>query len=66
MGLPTETTSATFHLHASSAASTLLDYDAHMQPPVKGLTTMVNSIYNGNRFEDLWLEQGVGSSAPKH
>jgi peptide/nickel transport system substrate-binding protein len=36
------------------------------QPQVKGLTTMVNSIYNGNRFEDLWLEQGVGSSAPKH
>jgi peptide/nickel transport system substrate-binding protein len=35
-------------------------------PQVKGLTTMVNSIYNGNRFEDLWLEQGVGSSAPKH
>jgi len=36
------------------------------EPRVKGLTTMVNSIYNGNRFEDLWLEQGVGSSAPKH
>ena len=35
------------------------------QPYVKGLTTMVNSIYNGNRFEDLWLEQGVGSSGGK-
>jgi peptide/nickel transport system substrate-binding protein len=33
------------------------------EPRVKGLTTMVNSIYNGWRFEDLWLEQGVGSSA---
>jgi hypothetical protein len=30
------------------------------------LTTMVNSIYNSSRFEDLWLEQGVGSSAPRH
>jgi len=27
---------------------------------------MVNSIYNSSRFEDLWLEQGVGSSAPRH
>jgi peptide/nickel transport system substrate-binding protein len=26
------------------------------QPRVKGLTLMVNSIYNGSRFEDLWLE----------
>jgi peptide/nickel transport system substrate-binding protein len=33
------------------------------QPHLKGLTTMVNSIYNSWRFEDLWLEQGVGSSA---
>jgi peptide/nickel transport system substrate-binding protein len=33
------------------------------EPQVKGLTTMVNSIYNSWRFEDLWLEQGVGSSA---
>jgi peptide/nickel transport system substrate-binding protein len=33
------------------------------QPNVKGLTTMVNSIYNGWRFDELWLEQGVGSSA---
>jgi hypothetical protein len=35
-------------------------------PRLKGLTTMVNSIYNSSRFEDLWLEQGVGSSAPRH
>ncbi|HEX3864270.1 MAG TPA: ABC transporter substrate-binding protein [Stellaceae bacterium] len=35
-------------------------------PQLKGLTTMVNSIYNGSRFEDLWLEQGGygSSSAP--
>jgi peptide/nickel transport system substrate-binding protein len=25
-------------------------------PKVRGLTTMVNSIYNGQRFEDLWLD----------
>ncbi|MSO77437.1 MAG: peptide ABC transporter substrate-binding protein [Alphaproteobacteria bacterium] len=27
------------------------------QPHVKGLTLMVNSIYNGWRFEDLWLDK---------
>jgi peptide/nickel transport system substrate-binding protein len=26
------------------------------QPRVKSLTLMVNSIYNGSRFEDLWLD----------
>jgi peptide/nickel transport system substrate-binding protein len=26
------------------------------QPRVKGLTLMVNSIYNGSRFEDVWLD----------
>jgi peptide/nickel transport system substrate-binding protein len=26
------------------------------QPRVKGLTLMVNSIYNGSRFEDLWID----------
>src|SRR6266849_5798705 len=26
-------------------------------PHVKGLTIMVNSIFNGSRFEDLWLEK---------
>ena len=25
-------------------------------PKVKGLVTQVNSIYNGQRFEDLWLD----------
>ncbi len=36
-------------------------------PQVKGLTTMVNSIYNSSRFEDLRLDQGGGygsSTAP--
>jgi peptide/nickel transport system substrate-binding protein len=28
-----------------------------MQPYVKGLTTMVNSIYNGYRMEDVWLNK---------
>ena len=28
-----------------------------MQPQVKGLTQMVNSIYNGWRFEDAWLDK---------
>jgi peptide/nickel transport system substrate-binding protein len=27
------------------------------QPQVKGLTTMVNSIYNGWRMEDVWLDK---------
>ena len=35
------------------------------QPYVKNLTTMVNSIYNAWRFDDLWLAQGVGSSAKR-
>lgn len=28
-----------------------------MQPEVKGLTILVNSIYNGWRFEDVWLDR---------
>ena len=28
-----------------------------LQPQVKGLTMMVNSIYNGWRFEDVWLDK---------
>jgi len=28
-----------------------------MQPAVKGVTIMVNSIYNGWRFEDAWLDR---------
>ena len=26
------------------------------RPQMKGLTLMVNSVYNGSRFEDLWLD----------
>jgi len=26
-------------------------------PRLKGLVTQVNSIYNGQRFEDLWLDK---------
>jgi len=28
-----------------------------MQPYVKGLTIMVNTIYNGWRFEDVWMDK---------
>src|SRR5262249_54285207 len=28
-----------------------------VQPYVKGLVTMVNSIYNGYRMEDVWLDR---------
>jgi peptide/nickel transport system substrate-binding protein len=27
------------------------------QPQVKGPTIMVNSVYNGWRFEDVWLDR---------
>jgi peptide/nickel transport system substrate-binding protein len=27
------------------------------EPYLKGLTTMINSIYNSLRFEDLWLDR---------
>jgi peptide/nickel transport system substrate-binding protein len=36
-----------FYYHAASCR----------QPYVKGLTIMVNSIYNGWRFEDVWLDR---------
>jgi peptide/nickel transport system substrate-binding protein len=32
-------------------------YATCWQPYVKGLTIMVNSIFNGNRMEDVWLDQ---------
>ena len=32
-------------------------YATCMQPQVKGLTIMVNSLYNGWRFEDVWLDR---------
>jgi peptide/nickel transport system substrate-binding protein len=38
------------------------------QPHVKGLTMMVNIIYNGWRFEDLWFDKwphaSLGPEAP--
>ena len=27
------------------------------RPEVKGLTIMINSVYNGWRFEDVWLDR---------
>ncbi|MGE5270166.1 MAG: ABC transporter substrate-binding protein [Thiohalocapsa sp.] len=30
------------------------------QPEVQHTTVMVNSIYNGNRFEDAWIDPGAG------
>jgi peptide/nickel transport system substrate-binding protein len=27
------------------------------QPWVKGMTQMVNGVYNGSRFEDVWLDK---------
>ena len=33
------------------------------QPQLKGMTIMVNSIYNGSRFEDLWLINNCRASA---
>jgi peptide/nickel transport system substrate-binding protein len=33
------------------------------EPKVKGLTTMVNSIYNSWRFEDVWLDSGAPAPA---
>jgi peptide/nickel transport system substrate-binding protein len=35
-----------------------------LKPEVKGYVAHLNSIYNNSRFEDLWIDQGVGSSAP--
>ena len=36
------------------------------EPRVKGLITMVNSIYNSSRFEDVWLERRVGAAISGH
>ena len=32
-------------------------YGTCWQPYVKGLTIMVNSLINGNRMEDVWLDK---------
>jgi peptide/nickel transport system substrate-binding protein len=36
-----------YHTHAGTC----------WQPQLKGLTLMVNSVYNGWRFEDVWLDK---------
>ena len=33
------------------------------EPRVKGLTTMVNSIYNSWRFDGVWLDQTAAASS---
>jgi peptide/nickel transport system substrate-binding protein len=32
-------------------------YGTCWQPYVNGLTIMVNSLFNGNRMEDVWLDK---------
>ena len=44
---------------AEDGARPIIFYDRRAtcwQPHVKGLTIMVNSIFNGNRMEDVWLD----------
>jgi peptide/nickel transport system substrate-binding protein len=45
---------------AEDGARPIIFYDRRAtcwQPHVKGLTIMVNSIFNGNRMEDTWLDK---------
>ena len=45
---------------AGDGARPIIFYDRRAtcwQPHVKGLTIMVNSIFNGNRMEDIWLDK---------
>jgi len=45
---------------AEDGARPIIFYDRRAtcwQPHVKGLTIMVNSIFNGNRMEDVWLDK---------
>ena len=45
---------------AQDGARPIIFYDRGgtcWQPWVKGLTIMVNSIHNGNRMEDVWLDK---------
>jgi len=44
---------------ATDGARPIIFYDRRAtcwQPHVKGLTLMVNSLFNGWRMEDVWLE----------
>jgi len=34
-----------------------LQFATCLQPKVKGLRMMVNSVFNGWRFEDVWLDE---------
>jgi peptide/nickel transport system substrate-binding protein len=45
---------------AEDGARPIIFYDRRAtcwQPHVKGLTLMVNSLFNGWRLEDVWLEK---------
>ena len=45
---------------AEEGARPIIYYDTSAtcwRPEVKGLTTMTNSMYNGWRFEDVWLDK---------
>ena len=45
---------------AEDGARPIIFYDRRAtcwQPRVKGLTLMVNSLFNGWRMEDVWLDQ---------
>ena len=45
---------------AEDGARPIIFYDRRAtcwQPQVKGLTIMVNSIFNGARMEDVWLDK---------
>ena len=45
---------------AEDGARPIIFYDRRAtcwQPRVKGLTVMVNSLFNGWRMEDLWLDK---------
>jgi hypothetical protein len=36
-------------------------HDSCWRPRVKGLNLVVNSVFNGWRFEDVWLEKQTGA-----
>jgi hypothetical protein len=57
--LPVQTAGEALVL-AEDGARPVIFYPRHatcQHPQVKGMTMMVNNIYNGFRFEDLWLDR---------
>ena len=53
-------TSSRLPVDASDPTSPIIFYDRRAtcwNPQVKGLTLMVNSLFNGWRMEDVWLDQ---------